>query len=114
MQKMMTENYEKSDIALFCIDSVIAALDGMYKALMPKYGALPVVFRAVSLQTKELKIIFMINTTRFSPSRHFRRITRQARRFFLPLFMIGENNAEYIGAERITAQQIHQDEFRRR
>ncbi len=61
-KKMLTENYEKSDIALFCIDSVIAALDGMYKALMPKYGALPVVFWAVSLQTRELKIIFMINT----------------------------------------------------
>ena len=44
MQKNVVRNYEKSDIALFCIDSVIAALDGMYKALMPKYGALPVVF----------------------------------------------------------------------
>lgn len=114
MQKNVVRKLRKIRYCAFCIDSVIAALDGMYKALMPKYGALPVVFRAVSLQTRELKIIFVINTTPFSPSRHFRQITRQARRFFLPLCMIGENNAEYIGAERITAQQIHQDEFRRR
>ena len=57
-KKMMTENYEKSDIALFCIDSVIAALDGMYKALMPKYGALPVVFSGGVTSNKRIKNYF--------------------------------------------------------
>lgn len=57
-KKMLTENYEKSDIALFCIDSVIAALDGMYKALMPKYGALPVVFSGGVTSNKRIKNYF--------------------------------------------------------
>lgn len=114
MQKMLTENYEKSDIALFCIDSVIAALDGMYEALMPKYGALPVVFSGGVTSNKRIKNYFHDKYNAIFAEPAFRRITRQARRFFLPLCMIGENNAEYIGAERITAQQIYQDEFRRR
>lgn len=57
-KKMLTENYEKSDIALFCIDSVIAALDGMYKALMPKYGTLPVVFSGGVTSNKRIKNYF--------------------------------------------------------
>lgn len=42
----------------FCIDSVIAALDGMYKALMPKYGALPVVFSGGVTSNKRIKNYF--------------------------------------------------------
>lgn len=43
--RSMLENGEaKEDIALFCISSVIAAADGMYKAISKKFSELPLVF----------------------------------------------------------------------
>lgn len=41
---MLLKAYPKEEIASYCIQSVLAALDGMAEALLKKFGALPLVF----------------------------------------------------------------------
>ncbi|HCR43021.1 MAG TPA: peptidase M22 [Ruminococcaceae bacterium] len=41
---MLSKGFPKEDIASYCIQSVLAALDGMSEALIKKFGSLPLVF----------------------------------------------------------------------
>lgn len=41
---MLLKGYPKEEIASYCIQSILAALDGMTAALLKKYGGLPLVF----------------------------------------------------------------------
>ena len=43
-EKLMREGCAKEDIALYCLQSVLAAVDGMATALQKEYGKIPFLF----------------------------------------------------------------------
>jgi N6-L-threonylcarbamoyladenine synthase len=46
------------DVALYCMEFIMASLDGMLKALLPRYGGLPILFAGGVMSNSLLKSFF--------------------------------------------------------
>lgn len=55
---MRSAGEDPQNIALFCIESILAALDGMTRALLAKYGELPLLFSGGVASNRRLRQYF--------------------------------------------------------
>lgn len=60
---MLEQGVLPADIALFCMDSVIAAVEGMLIAMLKEFGPLPVVFSGGVTSNKRMRTYFSQNYT---------------------------------------------------